>query len=145
MTCSREAQMRRDVGRESDCQTIIGEVRSRESGLTSSSTHAKRQRTLCGSRTAHCPGIAEEIQGASETSGVPIEEMTFLGGCVDVAGIRYPTLYPVKGTLPCTNRPRWVQSLRTAPRSHARRTSALGSQLRLPSGDAGAAFVHNAH
>jgi len=45
----------------------------------------------------HCPGIAEEIQGASETSRVPIEKMTFLGGCVEVDGTRYPTLYSVDG------------------------------------------------
>ena len=43
----------------------------------------------------HCPGIADEIQGASETSRVPIEKMTFLGGCVEVTGTRYPTLYSV--------------------------------------------------
>jgi hypothetical protein len=40
-----------------------------------------------------CPGIADEIRGASETSGVPIEWMTFLGGCVSVNGQRMPTLY----------------------------------------------------
>ena len=46
----------------------------------------------------YCPGIAEEIQGASETSRVPIEKMTFLGGCVEVNGTRNPTLYSVDGS-----------------------------------------------
>lgn len=48
-------------------------------------------------RTAerHCPGIEEEVRGASEASGVPVEQMTALGGCVNVGGRRFPTLYPI--------------------------------------------------
>jgi len=41
----------------------------------------------------YCPGIAEEIRGASETSGIPIEQMTFLGGCLVKGGKRIPTLW----------------------------------------------------
>lgn len=43
----------------------------------------------------HCPGIAEEVHGASDASGIPIEKMTFLGGRVVVNGTRYPTLYSI--------------------------------------------------
>lgn len=41
----------------------------------------------------HCPHVAEEIRGASEAAGIPIEHMTFLGFCVVVDGNRYPTLW----------------------------------------------------
>ncbi len=48
----------------------------------------------------HSPGIADEILGASEGSGVPIEQMTFLGGCVTVDGRRVPTLWAENGASP---------------------------------------------
>jgi len=50
-------------------------------------------------RTAerYCPGIEAEVRGASEAAGVPIEQMTFLGGCIDIDGVRFPTLYSIDG------------------------------------------------
>jgi len=52
----------------------------------------------------YCPGIADEIHGASEASGVPIEQMTFLGGCVIVSGKRHPTLWADEGAAPAQKR-----------------------------------------
>jgi len=41
----------------------------------------------------HCPHIAEEVRGASDATGIPVERMTFLGFCFVVDGKRYPTLW----------------------------------------------------
>jgi predicted choloylglycine hydrolase len=48
----------------------------------------------------YCPGITDEIRGAVEGSGVPIERMTFLGGCVVVDGTRHPTFYTENAPAP---------------------------------------------
>ncbi|MDD5263729.1 MAG: C45 family autoproteolytic acyltransferase/hydrolase [Candidatus Bipolaricaulis sp.] len=48
----------------------------------------------------HCPGIAEEIRGASDATGIPIEKMTFLGACHVVDGKRTPTLWSNEGVSP---------------------------------------------
>jgi hypothetical protein len=48
----------------------------------------------------HCPGIAEEIRGASDAIGIPIEKMTFLGACRVVNGRRAPTLWSEDGATP---------------------------------------------
>ncbi|MGD9676495.1 MAG: C45 family autoproteolytic acyltransferase/hydrolase [Candidatus Bipolaricaulia bacterium] len=41
----------------------------------------------------YCPGVADEIQGASDATAIPIEKMTFLGSCRAVDGRRTPTLW----------------------------------------------------
>ncbi len=48
----------------------------------------------------YCPGVAEEIRGASDATGIPIEKMTFLGACHVVDGKRIPTLWSNEGISP---------------------------------------------
>jgi hypothetical protein len=45
----------------------------------------------------YCPGVAEEIRGAADATGIPIEMMTFLGFCLVIDGKRIPTLWAEDG------------------------------------------------